>query len=105
LAIPLSPPTRERFDVVFSEQSKANGTVKRHTWENYDKAVHSVQEMEEKMGIEDRWMRESQEYKEAAELVATRRYRGAVNKLEELVVKRLFELTKMNMSGTGKDQN
>ncbi|KAJ7906661.1 hypothetical protein B0H13DRAFT_1465555, partial [Mycena leptocephala] len=68
---------------------------------NYDKAVHSVQEIEEKMGIEDRWTRESQEYKEAAELVATRRYRGAVNKLEELVVKRLFELTKMNMSGTG----
>ncbi|KAJ7831870.1 hypothetical protein B0H13DRAFT_2240523 [Mycena leptocephala] len=74
---------KERFDVVFSERSKANGTVKRHTRENYDKAVHSVQEMEEKMGIEDR------------------RYRGAVNKLEELVVKRLFELTKMNMSGTG----
>ncbi|KAJ7921642.1 hypothetical protein B0H13DRAFT_1604343 [Mycena leptocephala] len=91
---------KERFDVVFGERSKANGTVKRHTRENYDKAVHSVQEMEEKMGIEDRWTRESQEYKEAAELVATRRYRGAVNKLEELVVKRLFELTKMNMSGT-----
>ncbi|KAJ7885442.1 hypothetical protein B0H13DRAFT_2235276 [Mycena leptocephala] len=88
---------KERFDVVFGERSKANGTVKRHTRENYDKAVHSVQEMEEKMGIEDRWTRESQEYKEAAELVATRQYRGAVNKLEELVVKRLFELTKMNI--------
>ncbi|KAJ7910379.1 hypothetical protein B0H13DRAFT_1615716 [Mycena leptocephala] len=52
------------------------------------------------MGIEDWWTRESQEYKEAAELVATRQYQGAVNKLEEHVVK-LFELTKMNMSGTG----
>ncbi|KAJ7893040.1 hypothetical protein B0H13DRAFT_1886533 [Mycena leptocephala] len=66
------------------EQSKANGTVKRHTRENYDKAVHSVQEMEEKMGIE-----------------IGGHGRGAVNKLEELVVKWLFELTKMNMSGTG----
>ncbi|KAJ7853198.1 hypothetical protein B0H13DRAFT_1643142 [Mycena leptocephala] len=92
---------KERFDVVFGEGSKANGTVRRHARENYDKAANSVQEMEEKMGIEDRWTRASQEYKEAAELVATRRYRGAVNKLEELVVKRLFELTKMNMSGTG----
>jgi hypothetical protein len=72
LAIPPSPPTREQFDAVFGEQSKANGTVKRHTRENCDKAVHSVQEMEEKMGIEDQWMRESQEYKEAAELVTTR---------------------------------
>ncbi|KAJ7810267.1 hypothetical protein B0H13DRAFT_2243470 [Mycena leptocephala] len=84
---------KERFDVVFGEGSKANGTVRRHARENYDKAANS-------MGIEDRWTRASQEYKEAAELVATRRYRGAVNKLEELVVKRLFELTKMNMSGT-----
>ncbi|KAJ7899640.1 hypothetical protein B0H13DRAFT_2234208 [Mycena leptocephala] len=92
---------KERFDVVFGEGSKANGTVRRHARENYDKAANSVQEMEGKMGIEDRWTRVSQEYKEAAELVATRRYRGAVNKLEELVVKRLFELTKTNMSGTG----
>jgi coenzyme F420-reducing hydrogenase beta subunit len=50
--------------------------VKRHTHENYDKVVHSVQEMEEKMVIEDRWTWESQEYKEAVELVATRQYRG-----------------------------
>jgi hypothetical protein len=53
LVIPPSPPPSKRFDVVFGEQSKVNGTVKRNTCENYDKAVHSVQEMEEKMGIED----------------------------------------------------
>ncbi|KAJ7703810.1 hypothetical protein B0H14DRAFT_2647720 [Mycena olivaceomarginata] len=34
-------------------------------------------------------------------LVASRHYRLAPNKLEELVIKRLFELTKMTMSGTG----
>ncbi|KAJ7694064.1 hypothetical protein B0H17DRAFT_894770, partial [Mycena rosella] len=34
-------------------------------------------------------------------LVSTRRYWLCVNKLEELVLKRLFELTKMNMSQTG----
>ncbi|KAJ7876438.1 hypothetical protein B0H13DRAFT_2236010 [Mycena leptocephala] len=97
----LSKEDPEETDQMEYYQRLVNLADRKHTRENYDKAVHSVQEMEEKMGIEDRWTRESQEYKEAAELVATRRYRGAVNKLEELVVKRLFELTKMNMSGTG----
>jgi hypothetical protein len=44
---------------------------------------------------------DDEEYENAAELVSTRWYHSAVNKLEELVVKQLFELTKMNMSGTG----
>ncbi|KAJ7312736.1 hypothetical protein DFH08DRAFT_973256 [Mycena albidolilacea] len=69
--------------------------------ENHDRAVTAVQEMERKMGIVVRWMVDDESYDKAAELVATRRYRKAVNKLEELVVKRIFELTKMNMSGTG----
>ncbi|KAJ6501298.1 hypothetical protein DFH09DRAFT_944884 [Mycena vulgaris] len=41
------------------------------------------------------------EWDKAAALVASRHYRLAMNRLEQLVVKRLFELTKMNMSGTG----
>lgn len=63
--------------------------------------MHLVQEMEVKLNVKERWTLETKEWKDAAELVATRRYRQAINKLEELVVKRLFELTKMNMSGTG----
>jgi hypothetical protein len=33
--------------------------------------------------------------------VNTRKYRLCINELEALVLKRMFELTKMNMSGTG----
>lgn len=95
-------PHSERFDLVFGEGSKANGTAKRHARENYDKAVKGVQEMERRMGIETRWIAGSQEWNDAAELVATRRYRCAVDTLEKLVVQRLFELTKTNMSGTGR---
>lgn len=69
--------------------------------ENRDRAMNAVQEMEVKLDIKERWTVGTKEWKDAAELVATRRYRQAINKLEELVVKRLFELTKMNMSGTG----
>ncbi|KAF7371636.1 hypothetical protein MVEN_00019100 [Mycena venus] len=85
----------------FKEGLTANGTVRRHARKNYDRAVKAVQEMEVKMDITVRWMVDDEEWEKAATLVASRRYRLAVNRLEQLVVKRLFELTKMNMSGTG----
>ncbi|KAJ6551242.1 hypothetical protein B0H19DRAFT_1211105 [Mycena capillaripes] len=91
----------EQYDTAHTPGSNENGTVKRHCRENRERALNAVQEMERKMGIRERWTRGSLEWNEAAELVSTRRYRLAINKLEELVVKRLFELTKMNMSETG----
>ncbi|KAJ7318464.1 hypothetical protein DFH08DRAFT_1036242, partial [Mycena albidolilacea] len=57
--------------------------------------------MEKKMDILVRWTVDDEEYENAEALVASRHYRLALNKLEELAIKRLFELTKMNMSGTG----
>ncbi|KAJ7724512.1 hypothetical protein B0H16DRAFT_1736701 [Mycena metata] len=92
---------KEHFDLVFAEGSKANGTVRHHARENYDKAEDSVQEIERKLNSDERWTPDMTEWKNAADLVTTRRYRLAVDKLELLVVKRLFELTKMNMSQTG----
>ncbi|KAJ7710754.1 hypothetical protein B0H17DRAFT_840402, partial [Mycena rosella] len=75
--------------------------AKRHAWENYDKVHNAVQEMEEMLQIETQWTPGGEEWNAAATLVVTRQYRLCVNKLEELVLKRLFELTKMNMSQTG----
>ncbi|KAJ7733717.1 hypothetical protein B0H14DRAFT_2408921 [Mycena olivaceomarginata] len=93
---------KERYDAVHQEGSTANGTACWHAKENYNRAVQAVQEMEKKMDILVRWMVDDEEYENAEEaLVASRHYRLALNKLEELVIKRLFELTKMNMSGTG----
>ncbi|KAJ7694545.1 hypothetical protein B0H17DRAFT_1131853 [Mycena rosella] len=71
-------------------------------WENYDN-VHNhnaVQEMEQTLQIETQWLPDGEEWNAAVTLVVTRRYRLCINKLEELVLKRLFELTKMNMSQT-----
>jgi hypothetical protein len=108
--LPLHPPTtsthrihhiRERYNAVHQEGSTANGTACWHTKENYNRAVQAVQEMEKKMDILVRWTVDDEEYENAEALVASRHYRLALNKLEELVIKRLFELTKMNMSGTG----
>ncbi|KAJ7892561.1 hypothetical protein B0H14DRAFT_3081486 [Mycena olivaceomarginata] len=92
---------KERYNAVHQEGSTANGTARWHAKENYNRAVQAVQEMEKKMDILVRWTVDDEEYENAEALVASRHYRLALNKLEELVIKRLFELTKMNMSGTG----
>ncbi|KAJ6469232.1 hypothetical protein DFH09DRAFT_955260 [Mycena vulgaris] len=81
--------------------SKENGTVKRHARENFDKAMTAVQEIERRLEVQTRWTPGSKEWQDAALLAASRRYRLSVNWLETLVVRRLFELTKMNMSQTG----
>ncbi|KAJ7861333.1 hypothetical protein B0H13DRAFT_2282463 [Mycena leptocephala] len=81
--------------------SKATATARLHARETYDTALKDVQESESKMGVEVRWLPESQEWADAAHLVSTKRYRLALMKLEKLVVQRMFELTKMNLSQTG----
>lgn len=102
LILPRPPPNhREKFDEAFGEGSTSNGTVKRHARENHDKAIAAVQESERKMNIVTRWTDDGKEWEAAALLVSNRRYRICVDRLESLVVKRLFELTKMNMSQTG----
>jgi hypothetical protein len=75
--------------------------MKLHARENYNMVLTDVQESESKMGIQVRWLVESQEWADAAHLVSTKRYRLALMKLEKLVVQRMFKLTKMNLSQTG----
>ena len=49
----------------------------------------------------DCWSSSSPEYQEIKKEFAHRRYRLALDELERLVMLRLFELTKLNASGTG----
>ena len=54
-------------------------------------------------GIEDHWTPDSEKWKEAIEYTRARDFQKALDKLEALVVQRLFELLKMGLAGTGKD--
>ena len=56
---------------------------------------------EEEHDINKRWTADSKEYRDALVLISERKYRRALDKLESLVVKRLFEFTKLGMSGVG----
>ncbi|KIM73179.1 hypothetical protein PILCRDRAFT_93190, partial [Piloderma croceum F 1598] len=52
-------------------------------------------------GIDNRWTPDSDEWKRAVEYTRVRDFQKALDKLEALVVQRLFELSKMGLAGTG----
>ena len=77
-------------------------TAHRHALESKKHDLAAVQVLECKLNITQRWTPDSVEWKQAAEKVSMRRYQCCIDALEGLVVARMFELTKMNMSQTGK---
>ncbi|KAJ3712115.1 hypothetical protein DFJ43DRAFT_1135053 [Lentinula guzmanii] len=88
-----------------SEASSKEGprleTQRRHALESRDDLKEEVQSLELRLGIKGRWAPGSEEWERAQKLVAMATYQRALDKLEGLVVARLFELTKLNMSRTG----
>ena len=76
-------------------------TERRHAQEVEARDLLVVQNLEIKLGIVNRWVPADDEWKQAAVMVGKRRYQRCLDSLEGLVVARMFELTKMNMSQTG----
>lgn len=76
-------------------------TTRRHALENFEKDLQVVQDLESKLGVTQRWIPSTPEWEDAGRLVAMRKYQRALDALEGLVVARIFELTKLNCSGTG----
>ncbi|KAJ8083535.1 hypothetical protein PM082_009409 [Marasmius tenuissimus] len=56
---------------------------------------------ETQMKVDKRWEEGSDEWNRAMAMAEMKDYQGAVDKLEALVVARIFELSKMHMAGTG----
>lgn len=63
--------------------------------------LNAVQDIEQRLGIQDRWTAIHPEYQNTLDYINNRKFIRAVEKLEGLVVQRLFELSKANLSGTG----
>ncbi|KAF9035953.1 hypothetical protein BJ165DRAFT_1509152 [Panaeolus papilionaceus] len=83
------------------DKTLATETSRRHLRETHAARLSAVQAMEKCLGIQQRWTRDSDKWKETAERVALRQYQRSLDTLEGLVVSRMFELAKMNMSQTG----
>ncbi|KAJ7698303.1 hypothetical protein B0H17DRAFT_1196887 [Mycena rosella] len=71
----------------------------RTSWTKYTNSEEDTARFEEEQGIEIRWAVDSPQYRDALVLSTERRYWAAISEVERLVVQRLFELTKLGMSG------
>ncbi|KAH7904203.1 hypothetical protein BJ138DRAFT_1239965, partial [Hygrophoropsis aurantiaca] len=76
-------------------------TQRRVASERYDQLLLEVTEMEVKMGLSCRWQPSDPEYAETVKYIATRKFHNALDNLQRLVVMRLMELHKLNISRTG----
>ncbi|KAJ7084524.1 hypothetical protein B0H15DRAFT_923560 [Mycena belliarum] len=76
-------------------------TQRRQALELRDNVLVAVHELEARLEVTQRWEAGCEEWSAAAVMVSNRRYQRALDKLHGLVIARLFELTKCNMSGTG----
>jgi hypothetical protein len=64
--------------------------------------INAVQDLEQQLGIQERWMATHPEYQKTLTYINNHTFIRAVEKLEGLVVQQLMELSKANVLGTGK---
>ncbi|KAJ3924409.1 MAG: hypothetical protein NXY57DRAFT_881555, partial [Lentinula lateritia] len=83
------------------DQTAALERTQRHAQENERKILADVHALESKLDIRIWWTEGSKEWDQAEALVTGAKYRRALDKLEGLLVSRIFELSRLNISGTG----
>jgi hypothetical protein len=95
-----TPHGSHTYDINIS-QTRKKETERRHLAERRDNVLREVIATEVKMGIAKRWQPSDPEYIETAGYMSKRKYHLALDNLQRLVVLRLFELHKLNLSQTG----
>lgn len=85
-----------------SQATKRGHAARRSAECKLQNQTNVVEELEASLGIEMRWMPQSTKYQEVLEYAKRRQFIRTVEDLEGLVVQWLFELSKANLSSTGK---
>ncbi|KAJ7717541.1 hypothetical protein B0H16DRAFT_1666773 [Mycena metata] len=98
---PFIPAPQDATYTQAAAQTQRMETQRRHAAEVHAKTLAAVQDLEIRLGGGPRWKPEDKEWMEAAMMLRNRRYQRALDELEGLVVARMFELSKVNMSDTG----
>ncbi|KAH9931189.1 hypothetical protein B0H21DRAFT_699872 [Amylocystis lapponica] len=94
---PLSGPTVYETDL---SQTQRLETQRRTLSERYNTLLQDVVATEVRLGIQARWQPSDPPYAETVKYISTRKYQQALGKLQKLVIQRLFELHKLNLSQT-----
>lgn len=74
----------------------------RNEQENERKLIADVQALESKLGLASCWKVGSEEWEAAKKLIRERDYRKSLDRLEGLLVARIFEMSRLNVAGTGR---
>ncbi|KAG1906182.1 uncharacterized protein F5891DRAFT_1125610 [Suillus fuscotomentosus] len=93
-------PSEDSYETQVKRTRNTEG-ARRHALEDYERNLKIVQALEGKLEITERWVPRDVEWQNAGRLVANRKYQRALDRLEGLIVARIFELSKMNRAGTG----
>jgi hypothetical protein len=88
-------------DINQRDLTRSIETHQRQLIEKRDRCLDCIHELERRLNIVEPWIRGSDKWLAAQEKLQKRDFRKALDALEGLVVSRLFELSKMNMSQTG----
>ncbi|KAF8179539.1 hypothetical protein K438DRAFT_1768902 [Mycena galopus ATCC 62051] len=75
--------------------------ARRHAIEQRRRDIELVEDLEVKMEIQERWTAASPEWSHAVTAIKNHKYQIALDKIEEIIVERLLEMTKIHESGTG----
>lgn len=99
----LNPPTALVQDYAGSVRWTSRiEASRRSAQEQLTVAIRAVADLETRLLLRHPWTEDTPEYKDTAAYIHQRQYHRALNKLEQLVVQRLFELSKANVVGMGK---
>ncbi|KAJ7722253.1 hypothetical protein B0H14DRAFT_3520387 [Mycena olivaceomarginata] len=101
--------SRRRFspsstDAGYAEAASATRrieTQRRHALEVEVRARAAVHDLELRLAITTRWAPGDEKWIEVSAMLSKRRYQRALDHLQGLIIARMFELAKCNMSGTG----
>ncbi|KAJ6468159.1 hypothetical protein DFH09DRAFT_846521, partial [Mycena vulgaris] len=91
-------------DAGYAEGAKATRhieTQRRHALEVQTRALAAVQNLELQLDVATRWVPGDEKWVAVLVMVRRRRYQRALDHLQGLIISRMFELAKCNMSGTG----
>ncbi|KAF8181724.1 hypothetical protein K438DRAFT_1725166 [Mycena galopus ATCC 62051] len=99
--VPFMPVATDTTYAEAAAQMRRIYTQRRHVIELCTKNLAIVQDLEVRLSITRRWAVGDEEWVEMVMMVIKQRYQCALDVLECLVVTRMFELSKVNMSDTG----
>ncbi|KAK7444566.1 hypothetical protein VKT23_015244 [Stygiomarasmius scandens] len=90
----------QNYSANLSETRKTE-TLRRFYAEKRDLVLHELVQLELAMNISKRWQPSDPEYIKTLEYMNVRDYRQALEHLHKLVIQRLYELHRLNLSQTG----